>query len=250
MKTTRTSRIAAALALGAFVTLSTTSARAAGAEDFFKNPQHGNPSLKSIGSINFGPQGLLLVAEPGAASIVAIATGDAGPVQKLKKKVDDVTALAAARLGAPADGVRIVDMTVNPASGKIYLACVRNADKQVAILTVNADGQCNDLAMDKATYVRVPLPAKDATKITAVSDVAFAKDRVLVAGQSNEEFSSKIFNFPLPLTHAQSGKVFSAETYHISHGRWETKAPIQSFIPYEENGKHYLVGAFACTPIA
>ena len=220
------------------------------AQKFFKNPQHGNPNLKSIGTLSFGPQGLLLVAEPRSAAIVAIDTGDTGPVVKLKQRVEDVAGQAAARLGAPAGGAQIVDLAVNPASGKIYLSVIRTADKQVAILTVDADGKMQDLPLDNATYVRVPLPSSETAKVQNISDLAFAKDRVLAAGQSNEEFSSKIYSLPIPLTHDGSAKVFSAETYHVAHGKWETKAPIQSFIPYEENGKHYVVGAFACTPIA
>ena len=42
-------------------------------------------------------------------------------------------------------------------------------------------------------------------------------------------------------------RAYSAETYHVAHGKWETKAPITSFVPLEENGKHYVVGSFACT---
>ncbi len=220
------------------------------AELFFKNPQHGELKLASVGALNFGPSGLLLVAEAKAASIVAIDTGDVGPVQKLKHRVDDIAGIAAAKLGAPANGVRIADLAVNPASGKIYLSVVRLADNQPAILTVDADGKVSDLPLKNANYVRIALPAGANAKINTITDLAFAGDRVLAAGQSSEEFSSKIFSLPFPLTHGQGGAVFSAETYHISHRKWETKAPISSFVPYEENGKHYVVGAFACTPIA
>lgn len=220
------------------------------AETFFQNGQRGELKLASVGALNFGPNGLLLVAEAKAAAIVAIDTGDAGPVQKLKHRVDDVAGMAAAKLGAPANGVRIVDLAVNPASGKIYLAVVRLADSQPAILVVDADGHLADLPMKNASYVRIPLPAGANARINTITDLAFAGDRVLAAGQSSEEFSSKIFSLPLPLTHGQGGAVFSAETYHVSHRKWETKAPISSFVPYEENGQHFVVGAFACTPIA
>ena len=255
MKTRRLLLLAsAAVAVCALLTVTRTpnvlaAAAQPGASAFLKNVQKGDLKLKSIGTITFGPQGLLLVAEPTAAAIVAIDTGDTGPVQKLKQKVEDVVGVVAARLGAPADGVQIVDMAVNPASGKIYLAVMRKADKQIAILIVDADGKVQDLAFDKAAWVRVPLPAAEGVKIGNITDVAFAKDRVLAAGQSNEEFSSKIFSFPLPLVHSQSGDVYSAQTFHVAHRKWETKAPIQSFIPYEEKGKHYVIGAFACTPI-
>jgi len=36
----------------------------------------------------------------------------------------------------------------------------------------------------------------------------------------------------------------------VAHRKWETKAPIQSFIPYSAEDGDYVVGAFACTPVA
>ena len=85
------------------------------------NVQTGNPGFKRIGRLGFGPDGLLLVADPASAAIVAIDTGDNGPVQKLKKKVSNVDELIGGAMGAEADGVEIVDMAVNPKSGLIYL---------------------------------------------------------------------------------------------------------------------------------
>ena len=55
-----------------------------GASVYLGNAKVGNPGLKSIGRISFGPDSLLLVAEPSTASIVAIDTRDRGPVKKLK----------------------------------------------------------------------------------------------------------------------------------------------------------------------
>lgn len=215
-----------------------------------KNVQTGNPGLKSIGNLNFGPKGLLLIGDQTAAAIVAIDTGDTGPVQKLKQRVDDVRALAAAAVGAPSAGIDIKDMTVNPASGKIYLAVAKKADNQVAILTIDADGKVASFPLENVKYVTISFPSDEKSKVKSITDIEFAGDRVVVAAQCNEEFSSKIYSVPLPLTHGTTGGMYSAETYHVAHGKWETKAPIQSFVPVEEDGKHYVVGAFACTPIA
>jgi len=241
-------RSIASLFVGAviFATLST-NLPAAG---YLKDAATGDPKLRSVGAMSFGPGGLLLVTEPRHAAIVAIETGDTGPVQKLKQKVSDVNALLAARLGAAEGGVTIVDMAVNPASGKIYLSVTRKPDNASLIIVVTADGQAAPLDYAKARHARVSLPAADTAKVGNVSDVAFAGDRVLAAGSSNEEFSSKIFTLSLPLAHGGSAVPVSAETYHVAHGKWETKAPITSFVPMEENGKHYVVGSFACTPIA
>jgi hypothetical protein len=54
----------------------------------------------------------------------------------------------------------------------------------------------------------------------------------------------------VPIKHGATASVFSAETYHVAHRKWETKAPIQSFVPYSSKEGTYVVGAFACTPVA
>src|SRR5262249_20268953 len=74
-------------------------------------------------------------------------------------------------------------------------------------------------------------------------------DRVLVAAQASDTFGSKIISVPAPLAAGAECGCFSTETYHVAHGRWETNAPIRTVIPYEHDGKKYLVGAFTCTPI-
>jgi hypothetical protein len=218
--------------------------KAAGAAKYLKNVQTGNPKFKTIGRLSFGPSGLLLVADPGTASVVAIDTGDTGPVNKLKKRIDNVEQLLAKSIGATS--VKITDLAVNQLSGKIYLAVNRND----AILTIDGDGKVGTLDMAKLRFVRVTLPADGNARVSNITDVSFADDRILAAGQSGKQFSSKIYSLPLPLEHGASANIFSAETYHVAHRRWETRAPIQSFIPFTEDGKDYVVGSFACTPIA
>src|SRR5262249_10229508 len=85
--------------------------------------------------------------------------------------------------------------------------------------------------------------------VVRITDVAWAGDRVLAAVQAKETFASKIFSAKAPLANDAEGAVYSTETYHVAHGGWETHAPIRTFIPYEQDGKKYLVGAFTCTPI-
>jgi hypothetical protein len=215
---------------------------------YLTDPVKGAPELKSVGPLSFGPGGLLLVAEPGDAAIVAIETGDATGPAKPGKTVEDVTARLASALKTAPDKIQIVDMAVNPASGKVYFSVRETAAKTVAILTVDSEGNASPLSA--SAHLRVALPKSEAGTIRNISDLAFADDRILVTGQSNEEFSSKIFSIPLPLNAKSTGDIYSAETYHISHRRWETKAPIQSFIPYNDHGKMCVIGAFACTPIA
>ncbi|MCA9113935.1 MAG: hypothetical protein KDA79_02535 [Planctomycetaceae bacterium] len=219
-------------------------------EDLLSGIQQGDPGLKSIGRISMGPAGVLLIADHAGASIVGISTGDTGPLRRLEQPVEDVLDKVAGVLGAEPGTVSIVDMAVNPASGKVYFSTHRKEGNQYAIVTVAADGNFDVLDLSDANYVRVALPGGEQTKVRNVSGVSFAEDRVLAAGQNNEEFSSKIFSLPLPLKHGDTASAWSTETYHVAHGRWETRAPIQSFIPYQEKGENFLVGSFACTPIA
>jgi len=212
--------------------------------------QTGTVTIKRIGRMSFAPNGVLLIADIGGGAVVAIETGDTGPVKKLKSRVNDVDKKIATALGVSTADLSIADMAVNPESGMIYVSAIRKTDTTSAIITFDATGKLTILDLTSTRFVRVPLPVGEGSQIRAISGVEYTDGRVLAAGQSNEEFSSKIFSLPLPLTHGKSGDAFSTETYHVAHGRWETRAPIQSFIPYREGGEDYVVGSFACTPIA
>ena len=217
---------------------------------FLKNPQVGKLTFKGAGNLYAGHYGLLLVGEQGGA-IVAIDTGDRGIFKPMKAGavVADLGAKVAGALGAKPGGVKINDLAVNPETGTIYLSA-RRSDNVTAILTVNAKGkgQVAALDTDKLKWVRVKL--SDKLKISRIADLGLAPGKLLAAGQSNDAFRSKIFSLPLPLVHGSSGEVYSTDTYHVAHGRWETRAPIQSFTLIQEAGNPTMVGSFACTPIA
>ncbi len=245
----KTSPILAAAFLTAIVAFNATAApRNAAAAAYLEGIQKGGLQMRDIGRMSFGPKGLLLVSDPSAAAVVAINTGDTGPVRKLRQRVDDIEGVVAGSVGAPRDKVRIIDMAVNPESGLIYLSI--KANNKPAILTVDADGRVAALDFAKAAHVRATLPTKQGVRFGRITDLAFTDKRIVVAATANEEFSNKIYTLPLPLKHGEAADYISAETYHVAHRRWETKAPIQSFIPYEEDGRDYVVGAFACTPVA
>ena len=209
----------------------------------------GKTGLKSIHVISFAPEGVLLVGDGTGAQILAIQTGDvqAGK-QSIPQHTGAIRKKLAERMGTAASGIEIIDLAVNPASGTVYFAILKQADKQYAILTLNAQGQIGFVDLAQRPHARIALRAGD-SKVSRVTDVAWAEDRVIAAGRSNEEFSSKIFSIDAPLNHEAASAAFSAETYHVSHRRWETKAPMSVVIPFKENGKSYVVGAFSCTPI-
>jgi hypothetical protein len=199
--------------------------------------------------LGFAPEGVLLIGDGTGSQLFAIATGDTRPSGTLAEKIPAIDEKLAARLGASPKGIEIIDLAVNPASGKAYIAVRKQDDKSYVILTVDGSGKIGELELDKVTYARTELVAGGKAKINLVTDVAWADDRVIAAGRSTEEFASKIFSIDAPLSHDAKSNVYSAETYHVQHGRWETKAPMSVVIPMKEDGKTYVVGAFACTPI-
>ncbi len=218
------------------------------ANSLLESPQTGGLSIRSISALTFAKEGVLLVADPSSQSVIAIDTKDTGPLA-LPPKVADVTGTIAPGLGTTAENLLIKDMAVNPASGKVYLAAQRRPDNATLILTIDGTGKIEPLVTDTLTWASVTLPGGSASKVTNITDVAFDGERVFATGTCNEEFASRIFSIPVPLKHGTTANVISAETFHVAHGKWETKAPIQSFIPYHADGANYIVGAFACTPI-
>jgi hypothetical protein len=65
--------------------------------------------------------------------------------------------------------------------------------------------------------------------------------------RSNEEFSSAFHAISFPFKEEQ--KLATLEIYHASHGRYETYSPIKTFMPYQIDGKDYLIASYTCTPL-
>jgi len=82
-------------------------------------------------------------------------------------------------------------------------------------------------------------------RTSTVTDMAYVDGALLVAGLSNEEFSSKLRRIPFPFRDEVSDN--SLEIFHVSHGQWETAAPIRTFVPYE--GGRSILASYTCTPV-
>lgn len=78
-----------------------------------------------------------------------------------------------------------------------------------------------------------------------MTDLAYVNGTLLVAGLSNEEFSSKLRRISFPFRAEAAGS--SLEIYHVSHGQWETAAPIRAFVPYD--GGASILATYTCTPV-
>jgi len=221
----------------------------------------GSVTLKSAGPLAFAPEGILFVADTKAAAIVAIATGDtkAGAAKPLK--VEGIAQKIAALLGTGADQILVNDMAVNPASRSVYLSASRGRgpDAVPVIIRVKSSGEIEAVNLEKVKSSRAELPNAPADAVVgegrrennprmeSITDIAFLEDRVLVAGLSNEEFASTLRDLRFPFTKVEGGT--SVEIYHGSHGKFETRAPVRTFVPLIVGNEPSVLAAYTCTPL-
>jgi len=211
----------------------------------------GTPEIGKIDVVAFAPGGALLVGDGTRQQILAVKLPEPSPAgeEAAAAEVKGIKARLAERMGTPRDGVEIVDLAVHPVSGRAFLAVRKQDDRSQHLVRVRGDGALELVSLADVEYVRVPIPAGDKAPVSLVTDVVWAGDRLVAAARCNEEFASKIFAAEGPLDHEKAGQLYAAETFHVAHNQWETKAPMNVMIPYQEKGKHYIIGAFSCTPV-
>jgi hypothetical protein len=236
-------------------------APAALAANWTAGMKEGKPPLKSISQLAFGPEGILFVADARAAAVVAIATGDNQPAAARPLKVEAINQKIAALLGASADQVLIDDLAVNPVSHNVYLAVSRGRGPAATpvLVRVTAAGRLEAVPLEKVKYSVAQLPDAPVDGVVgdgkrqsnprqeSITDIAFLEDRVLIAGLSNEEFASTLRAIPFPFQTVPNGT--SVEIYHGAHGRFETRSPVRTFVPFHVGNQPSLLAAYTCTPL-
>jgi len=219
----------------------------------------GKAELKWAGSLAFGPDGVLFVGDSIGGAIYAIDTEDRTKGDAAKLDIKGISEKIAAALGTSADQILINDMAVNPVSKKIYISISRGRgpDGLPVIVRVDSKGKISELSMENVKYSSVSLsdaPQADPSdsrarnrRLEAITDIAFVNGNVIVAGLSNEEFSSSLRSIPYPFDQGVKGA--GIEIYHGSHGRFETNAPVRTFVAYKIQQQPYILAAYTCTPL-
>jgi hypothetical protein len=205
--------------------------------------EQGNPKIKTIEAIRFGPNGLLII---GAGSdVVTVETGDTkGSTAWTKKEIDNIDAVLAGKLGLMAKDIEIRRIAVNPASGKLYTAVRSLKSNQYVILTIDGAGKIEEFSLENVKFEKYPLMVGEKA-ITKITDVTWAGGRIVAATQASDTFASRVFTiYP-----GKAATQFYTETYHTGHKQIETKAPILCLMPYEDGKKTEIVGSFTCTPL-
>ena len=220
----------------------------------------GKAELKSAGPLAFGPDGILFVGDSAGAAIFALDTGDrARAASAANFEIKGINQKIASLLGTAPDQIRINDVIVNPLSRKAYISVARGTgpDATPVILRTDAGGKLAELSLDNIPYSSVSLPdapdaaAKDnrgqSRRMEAITDLAFVDGKVLIAGLSNEEFASTLRAVPFPFQ--QSAKGAGIEIFHGAHGRFETNAPVRTFVPFDIANQKHILAAYTCTPL-
>jgi len=238
------SRLLAALVAVAFVP-------AVLADDATTGMKKGSPTIKQAGALAFGPDGVLFVADAPNSMVYAIATGDTKPADVKSLSIAKVDEVIGGLLGTTGSDILVNDMKVNPASGNVYLSVARGKgpDAAAAVIKVGADGKAAELPMKDVMFSSVKLDnATKNPRNPTITSIAFHKGELYVAGMTTQEWESNLKAIPFPFSEATT-KGAGVQIYHGAHGRFETQAPIQTFMAYDIAGQTHLLASYTCTPL-
>jgi len=216
----------------------------------------GDIQLKSLTSITFSKEGVLFLADPLGMKIYALDEKNITSELVDQLEVTNVDEKIAALLGVSTKDIKIEDMAVNPTSRHVYFAVTRRGTSlQPTIAKVDSKGNISAFSLTNVSYYETSLadiPAKSPHQYfplsSAITDMAFIDGELYVAGLSGDEFNSKLRRFQYPFT--SKTQATQLEIFHPSHDRFETNAPIETFLPFPVNGKMHIVAGYGCAPLA
>jgi hypothetical protein len=232
-------------------------------------PTHGTYGMRigavrllSAGVMQFAPDGILFVADSRAGAVYAIDVAETlQDTSTSGVEIDDVENKIAAALNTTRDQIRIRDMVAHPRSQSLYFSATRGRGESATPILVRItkrDERVTLIPLESIRHARAELgdaPAADAKtqwgeskRTLSITDLALSNGELLVAGLSNEEFSSALRRIPYPF----GGPVASTtvEIYHTSHDRYETASPIESMLPMTVGGKAVVLASYGCSPLA
>jgi hypothetical protein len=123
------------------------------------------------------------------------------------------------------------------------------------IVRVDTKGAITQLSLDNIAFAKLAFPdapqsngqeGRQNPRTQVVTDLGWVDGKVLIAGLSNEEFASTLRAAPVPFSNAKGAGI---EIWHASHGRFETQAPVRTFVPYKIKGEENILAAYTCTPL-
>jgi len=243
--------------------------------------EHGDVAFESVGALTFGPADILFVADIRRAAIVALDVADAGSEGAAEPfELHDLDSHLASYLGCGVDDVHIADLAVHPRTQNVYLSVTRgsgDAAVPVIVRISRHDGSVSAVDLKGIAFSEVALEdppsagderldmyvaygdegelvkfgerefrlVRNPIRTASITDIKYVDGTLFVAGLSNEEFASTLRRIPFPF--AADSAANSLEIFHVSHGVWETAAPIRTFAPYGDGSS--IIASYTCTPL-
>ena len=228
---------------------------------------------QSMSSLAFGPHGILFIGDSKQGAVLAVDTGDRTPANREGRfSIGDFERKVAARLGTTPEEILIHDMATNPISRNIYLAVSRArkqweirwslpndlADSQI-LLRLRPDDTLEEVVLNNLPFRKVALPNPvdekkkhvwkegASLRVDTVTDVVFHRGTLYVSGLSNEEFAATLWRMPFPAGESMTWSTL--EIFHGAHGKYETHAPIRTFLPYGSVDHTQILASYLCTPL-
>lgn len=243
------------------------------AKNYSAGFMNGSPEIKSMSALAFGPEGILFISDSKSAAVFAIELDDKAPnASKEKLEVKNIESKIASLLGTTADEIVIHDLAVNPISQNTYISVSRGRTNWTSawqlpndledariLLKINGAGEFEEVSLENISYsmAAIPDPASSekehrwkkgvTLRVDTVTDMVYNDGKVYVAGLSNEEFASTLRVIPFPFNDSVTST--SLEIYHAAHGKYETHAPVRTFLPYTFDNKPHLLASYLCTPL-
>jgi len=176
--------------------------------------------------------------------------------------------------------VSVRDIALHPLSGALYLSVRRGSGAAASpvLVRIGANAEPAEVVLEQVPFSRADItdaPALDDERVhrrlaernepcdeelevhgvqlrlktepfrtQTVTDLLYDDGVLLVAGVSNEEFASTLRRIPFPFGGAARSN--SLEIFHVSHGKYETEAPVRTLVPY---GAGDVLASYTCTPV-
>jgi hypothetical protein len=209
-------------------------------------------TLKSAGPLAFGPDGILFIGDPVAATIYAVDTQDRNaPKTTDRPNVEGINEKIGSMLGTEGKEIRIADLAVNPISGMTYLSVSRGTQPESpsTIIRLSRSGKLSEMPLKDCKCAKATITNAKAgrSRLEAITNMAYLNGKVIVAGLSNEDWNSTLRSIPFPFTETNKGS--GVQIFHGAHGRIETASPIRVFTVYKIGDEDNLLAAYTCTPL-
>lgn len=222
----------------------------------------GSPDYKAIGPLAFSPSGVLFFADDQGGAVFGVDLAEKASKAAPCGSLADLGGVMAARMGTTPNGIEIKDVAVSPVSHNIYVS-VRKTDganqdpanpANYALFSIDPAGTVSPVDLAGKPFGKVAVSGKPGYSFRGrgvpriISDIAYAKGRVLATALSTEQFNSNLVSIPVPFR-SEGVEKYATSIYHVSHKKQETASPIQTLTVYRDGDKEYLMAAYICTPV-